>query len=402
MKASAIKRNGDKGNTNMAALNLTNKYIKAAQGLEPQIRAYQDEMENKRRMPLPLVQAMKDAGMFSLSMPKEWGGPEIDPISQIKIVELLSAIDGSVGWATMLGLHAGYFIPYLDQSVARNMYTDLSAFTGGVTKPTGEAVIVNGGYRVSGRWTFGSCCQNSTWLFSGCLVVEDGEPRIGVDGNPEIILCYLPGNAVEVIETWISTGLRGTGSHDYAITDHYVPAERAFNPIHTLSRRSEPLYSMRNMHLANLSGIPLGIARSSIDAVIELTEHKSTRTGSQLREEAHVHTAVAQAEALLGSARGFVFDTMEDIWNALLHSKSISNRQYALYRLSICKAYDNSVEAVDLMYKTGSGSSLYTSHPLDRYFRDIHAAAQHFVVSTKIIEAAGRVLIGLKPGVTTF
>ena len=98
----------------MAALNLTNKYIKAAQGLEPQIRAYQDEMENKRRMPLPLVQAMKDAGMFSLSMPKEWGAPEIDPISQIKIVELLSAIDGSVGWATMLGLHAGYYIPYLD------------------------------------------------------------------------------------------------------------------------------------------------------------------------------------------------------------------------------------------------------------------------------------------------
>ena len=386
----------------MPTVSKTDRYVDAARALGPQILACRDEMESERRMPLALVQSMKEADMFSLSMPREWGGPEVDPITQMRVVEALSTKDGSVGWTAMLGLHSGFFITYLDQAAARRMYTDLGAFTGGVTKPAGTAVAVSGGYQVSGRWTFGSCCQHSTWLFSGCIVVEDGQPRRGLNGAPEIRLCYLPGDAVEVIDTWTSTGLRGTGSHDYAISDFFVPSEHTFDPLHSPSRRSEPLYGMRNMHLSNLGAIPLGIARAAIDSVVELAEHKVTRIDTALANEAHVHAALGRAESLVGSARAFLFDALEDIWASLVGGTAVSARQYALYRLSVCNAYEASVQAVDLMYKTASGTSLYASHPLDRYFRDIHTASQHFVVSTKIVEAAGRVLLGLKPGVPIY
>ena len=376
--------------------------IAAALSLAPHIGAAWGEMEAGRRMPPSLVDAMARAGMFRLSMPMALGGPELDPVTQVRVVEPLSGLDASTGWTAMLGLHAGYFMAFLDEAVAREMYADLDAFTGGVTKPTGTAVIVPGGYRVSGRWTFGSCCQHSRWLFSGCTVVEDGNPRRLPDGSVETRLCYLPGDAIEVIDTWTSTGLRGTGSHDYAARDVFVPAERSFDVLRAPIRRAEPLYGVRNMYLSNLAGIPLGVARAAIDSVVELTRDKQTRIGSNLRDEPLTHIAVARAEAVLGAARAFVYDVLQDIWSTLSAGQTVTSRQQALYRLAICHAYDSGVEAVDLMYKTASGTALYTRHPLDRWFRDIHTAAQHFVVSGKIAEAAGRVLVGQPPGVPSF
>jgi alkylation response protein AidB-like acyl-CoA dehydrogenase len=372
--------------------------LAAARSLGPQILASRDEMEAGRRIPLPLVKAMKQAGLFRLSMPRAMGGPELTPMTQVRVVEALSTFDASVGWTAMLG----YFTAFLDPAAARRMYADLDTFTGGVTKPTGTAVVVPGGYRVSGRWTFGSCCQHSDWLFSGCVVIEDGNPRRLPDGSADIRLCYLPGTAIEVIDTWTSTGLRGTGSHDYSAADVFVPAERTFDVMRSPILRPEPLYGVRNMYLSNLAGIPLGVARAAIDSVLELAEGKKTRIGTSLRDEPLTHLSVARAEALLGAARAFVFDVLEDIWSTLTSSKMVSARQQALYRLAICHVYEAGVEAVTLMFKTASGTALYATHPLDRWFRDIHTASQHFVVSAKIAEAAGRVMVGLRPDVPSF
>src|SRR5262245_2405383 len=301
----------------MARTDTNEHALAAARALTPQIIAKREEMEAERRIPQALVAAMKAAGMFRLSMPRAMGGPELTPMAQVQVVEALSMVDASVGWTAMLGLHAGYFTAFLDAAAARSMYADLDAFTGGVTKPMGTAVVVKGGYRVSGRWTFGSCCQHSDWLFSGCVVVEDGNPRRLPDGSTETRLCYLPGTAIEVIDTWISTGLRGTGSHDYAVTDVFVPAEHTFDVLRSPILRPEPLYGVRNMYLSNLAGIPLGVARAAIDSVLALAESKQTRIGSSLRDEPLTHLSVARAETLLGSARAFVFDVLEDIWSPL-------------------------------------------------------------------------------------
>ena len=376
--------------------------VERARMLKPAILAHRDEMEHCRRMPQRLVGAMADAGLFRLSMPRALGGPELDPLTQLRVVEALSMIDASVGWTAYVGLHSGYFAAFLEPDVARDMYADLDAFTGGATKADGTAVVVPGGYRVSGHWAFGSCCQYSRWIISGCRVVEDGTPRRLSDGSVETRLCYLPGDAIEVVDTWTTTGLRGTGSHDYTANDVFVPSEHTFNIEYSPILSREPLYGMRNMYMINHPGLPLGLARFAIDAVLALCEGKQTRIGSNLRDEPLTQLAVARAETLLGSARSFVFEVFEELWAMLRSGQPVPPRQKALFRLAICNAYEAGAEVVTLMYRTASGTALYASNPLDRCFRDMHTAAQHFAVSSKFAEAAGRVMLGLKPGVPNF
>ena len=152
--------------------------LHAAIALTPMIQDCREEIERGRRLPLHLVDALKQAGVFRMPMPREWGGPELDPMSQLRIIEALSAADASVGWCVMIGCDSGYFSGFLDQQVAREMYPDLDAVTGSALTLTGRAVRVKGGYRVSGRWPFSSGCQHSAWLIGGCLVYDGDQPRL--------------------------------------------------------------------------------------------------------------------------------------------------------------------------------------------------------------------------------
>lgn len=375
------------------------KIVEAALALGPQIKAAVDEMEQSRHLPLPLVQAMQEAGVFRMTMPKEWGGPEADPLTQIRVVEALSLADGSVGWCAMIGSDGGYFSAFLDQTVAREMYQDINAVTATVLRPSGRALAVEGGYRVSGRWKFASGCQHSTWIANSCAVFDGDTPRLTEKGNPQVQVCFMPTPECEIVDTWTTTGLRGTGSHDVEAKEVFVPEERTFNLGRPASHRQSPLYSLPSLFLSNLPGVPLGIARSAIETVRGLVGQKPVMFGNNmLCEEAHIQSAVAQAEALVGSARSYVFDIMGDVWETLVAGNALSTGQRARYRLCMTHLTNACVEAVALMYRAGGGSSLYATHPLDRHFRDIHTLNQHVVVSQKTYQTAGRMLLGLEPG----
>ena len=187
--------------------NEAEQIVEAARALGPQIRATIEEMEQGRHLPAPLVQAMQQAGVFRMTMPHEWGGPEADPLTQIRVVEALSSADGSVGWCSMIGSDGGYFTAFLDQAVAREMYTDINAVTATVLRPSGQALVTKGGYRVSGRWKFASGCQHSTWIANACAVFDDNDtPRLSTKGNPEVLACFMPASECEIIDTWTTTG----------------------------------------------------------------------------------------------------------------------------------------------------------------------------------------------------
>ena len=373
--------------------------VEAARALGPQVWAAVEEMEQGRRLPAAIVQAMQQAGAFRMTMPHEWGGPEADPLTQVRIVEALSTADGSVGWCAMIGSDGGYFTAFMDQAVAREMYPDINAVTATVLRPAGRAVAVKDGYRVSGRWKFASGCQHSTWIANACAVFDDTTPRLSKKGTPEVLVCFMPTPECEIIDTWTTTGLRGTGSHDVEAKEVFVPTERTFNLARPVSQRQSPLYALPSLFLSNLPGVPLGIARSAIDTLIELVGHKPVMFGTNmLREEAHIQAAVAQAEALLGSARSYLFDVMGDLWETLCAGDPLSPPQRARYRLGMTHLTNSCVQAVALMYRAGGGSSLYAAHPLDRHFRDIHTLNQHVVVSQKTYQSAGRMFLGLEPG----
>ncbi len=379
-----------------------NALVAAAISLGPQIRASAAGIEEARRLPALLVEAIKAAGIFRMAMPAAWGGPESDPLTQFQVIEELSAADASVGWCAAIGLSGGYFSAFLDQEVAREMYSDLDAVTGYVVRPTGRAVAVPGGYSVSGRWALGSGCEYSAWMASGCIVHDGDAPRLGLDGRPEMLICYLPSGSFSVLDTWHSTGLRGTGSHDYTAKDAFVPAEQTFNIQNSPIRRDAPLYQTRRMFLFLHAAVALGLARSAVCALVDLVGNKQTLVGTPLREEAFIHSLVANAETLVRAARSYAIDVISDLWETLVAGDAPSPRQRAHYRLAIVHAHAASIQAVNLVYNAGGGSSIHASGPFDRLLRDVHTAAQHVVGSPRTYESAGRLLLGLDAGDPTF
>jgi alkylation response protein AidB-like acyl-CoA dehydrogenase len=134
---------------------------------------------------------MKDAGVFGMAMPRAWGGSELDPLTQFRVIEALAMADGSVGWCAMIGCDGGYVTAFLDQDVARAMYSDLLVPTGAAATTTGQAVRVPGGYRVSGRFPFVSGCHHCQWLWLGCIVLENGVARVDGNGVPETRQCLI-------------------------------------------------------------------------------------------------------------------------------------------------------------------------------------------------------------------
>jgi len=376
--------------------------MEATRALEPLIKSAADTIEAERRLPPAVVEAMQKAGIFRMAVPREHGGPELDPLTQIRVGEELSRMDGSVGWCTMIGVTVGYVRAFMDPAAAERLFSSCDAVAAGQVVPRGRADIVDGGYRVSGRWTFGSGSRHAEVMMAGCMICEKGEPRRLADGQPDTRMLLVPASKCTIIDTWDTTGLRGTGSHDYMIDDVFVPATDTFS-FFDPPRYQRPLYAMPHMFLANHASIPLGIARAAIDTVIELSAHKVMWPSKRpLREEGQVQEAIAWAEASLGSARSYVFDVMEDIWDTLCRGETLSLRQRGLFRIMLVHVHRIAKEAVELMYDTASTSSIFRKHPLDRQMRDILTACQHRVVQTNICRPGGRMLLGLDPNAPFF
>ena len=252
--------------------------LHAAIRLGEQIRDASDEIEQGRRLPTGIAAAMKNAGIFSMPMPLAWGGPELDPLTQFRVIEALAMADGSAGWCAMIGCDGGYVTAFLDQDIGRGMYPDLRVATAVAATTTGQAERVAGGYRVSGRFPFVSGCQHCDWAWLGCVVVENGVPRADENGVPETRQCLLPMSHCEILDTWHTTGLRGTGSNDVVVRDVFVEEARSFSfQDPNLVKRPGPLYAFPFMFMAKGSAPALGIARRAIDALIESAATKPAR-----------------------------------------------------------------------------------------------------------------------------
>jgi alkylation response protein AidB-like acyl-CoA dehydrogenase len=381
--------------------------LHAAIALAPQIRAAGDEIERARRIPPPIAEAMKQAGIFGMVMPRAWGGPELDPPTQFRIIETLAMADGSVGWCAMIGCDSGYVSAFLDQDVARRMYSDILVATGAGATPTGKATRVPGGYRVDGRFPFVSGCHHCEWLWLGCIVNEDGTPSLDGNGVPETRQCFVKVSQSEILDTWHTTGLRGTGSNDVVVRDVFVPAEQTFSfQDPGLIKRPGPLHAFPFLFIAKGPAAALGIARHAVDALLENATSKPARrytlgdrleAPKVLRDEVFVQEAVGRAETLLTSARAYFFDVMGDLWATLVKGGGPSETQLARFTTAHAHVIGVCVEVVQLVYKAVGGAGVYEKAPFDRCLRDILTMNQHVAGSLRTYEMAGRILLGLAP-----
>ncbi len=373
--------------------------LNAARALEPLVRSLSYRFDRERRLPVELARALGDAGLFAMWLPAAIGGAELAPIPFLEVIEELSRQDGSVGWCTVIPAGYGRLAGAMPIDAAREIFGSGRAVLLGTLNPTGKATAVPGGYRVSGRWGYGSFIDHGQWVLGNCVTDDGGAP---------FRLCIVPHPEVEVFDTWHVGGLRGTGSNDYRFNDLFVPEARAVPLVGFSPPPVQPgaLYAvpMTSTFVSCIATVALGIARAAIEALTEIAAAKTpTGSASVLREKPLAQADRARAEGLVRSGRAFLFDELGACYDDALAGREVSVRRRALVRLAACQATQNAIQAVDLMYACGGGTSLLETNRLERCFRDVHAAGQHVAVAAQSnLEPVGRVLFGLDPGQARF
>jgi len=360
-----------------------------AQDLVPWIRAQADTIEARRRLPEDVVAKLRAAGVFRMNMPRRWGGPEMTSMKQNEVIEVLSQADASVGWCTMIGCDSGIYSGYLDDAVAREMYPRLDMVQAGWVYPVGQAHRVAGGYKVTGTWMFGSGCTHADWLAGGCVVFEDGAMAMGPNGLPQWRIMISEPSQYEILDTWFTTGLAGSGSNDYRCSEVFVPEERSFSFFEP--KRPGNLWKRPDTLLRKMSAIPLGLARSAIDTVTNIVAEKvELPSFKRYRDLPRVQSAIAEAESVLGAARAYVYDSLSVQWEKLEADVELTKTERANVWLSRTNAFQSARRVVQLMY----GSAIYSrKSPLDRHLRDIETICQHIVAQTRGWETVGAMLL---------
>jgi alkylation response protein AidB-like acyl-CoA dehydrogenase len=382
----------------------SNSILAATQSLAPLIAESAGEMNADRQLPARLVDALRALGAFRMAVPRVYGGLELDPLTQVRVVEELSRMDGSVGWCAMISTAGSFGAAFLEPAIAHRLCGDQDFSLAGQVVPAGRADLVDGGYRVSGRYRLGSGCRHASIMSGGCIVFEGGKPR-RLDGDRlEVRAMLFPPSSCKILDTWHTTGLAGTGSNDFTVEDVFVPFDESWSFLER-PHCAEPLYRFSPLFLVSHAGVPLGLARAAIDEVIELSQHKELVPDPHklfgrrlLREDSRAHDAVAIAEGNLAAARSFAYASLEELWSALIHDEKLSSRQRALYRIMLIHVHRIAKEVIESMYDLAATSAIYRSSPLDRIMRDILTACQHGVVHPKMYRPAGRMLLGLHAG----
>jgi len=385
----------------MVRSTLARDVVACAAALAPQIRAARAEVESGRRLPAALAQALNRAGLFQLSLPRSMGGPEADPLTSLRAIEALSRADGSVGWCAMISSSVAAFAGWLQADVGRAMFGQPPDFRGaGSFRPEGEAQLVDGGYRVRGRWDYASGIDHANWLFFNCKIVDGNGPHLSPAETPETRMMLAPVESATVFDTWHVLGMCGTGSNDFVLDDVFVPAEHTF-PLYGPPQEPGPLYNPRMSLVggwAVTAGNSLGMARGAMDAFVELASTSGTTISKTLlRDRPVVQVTVAEAEAIISAARAYLLDAVGTAWQAAWDGVEDPVRELAQARVAITHAMRESLRAVDLLFHAAGTNAIHRRHPLERYFRDVHVAVQHGAAALSNFESAGQALLGLRP-----
>jgi alkylation response protein AidB-like acyl-CoA dehydrogenase len=368
-----------------------------------EIRSMAAQAEAERRLPTDLLNDLMDARLFSIYTPHEFGGLDLPLPDALQVVEEVSRHDGSTGWTVALGLANSIFTSVLSPTAAARVLGNGSALIAGAPAFGVAARPVEGGFRLTGRWAYNSGAPNANWIAAAFPVFDGDAPRMG-PGGPEMVFAFLPPSDVQIVDTWHVTGLRGSGTQDLYVENVFVPHEMTGGfslPAGPRPARDCVLTRVPFFTLLGVAQSPpacLGIARRAIEEFRQIAATKQSAFGPRLGEQVQAHEGLAHAEALVRSARSYFFENVGMIWDAATGGRELSPEERASVRIASLTAAENSVAAVDLLYRLAGTTAIFQSSPLERCWRDLHTAAQHMQVQDGRWETAGRVLFGLDPG----
>ena len=376
----------------------TDPLLDLAAELAEAFRERSDEIEAARRIPADVSLRMADAGFYRMGAPQSIGGLETAPATSSEVFEILARGDASCAWVAFIGMTSSTALAALPASSAQAILADPQTLVTGVFAPTGAAERCDGGFRVSGRWQWGSGSQNAQWVLGGCQLLEAGEPMRDAKGRPRSTMVLMPTSEIRFDDTWHTSGLCGSGSLDYEADDVFVPDDRVVGFCREGLPPLTPLSAFPNFSLLALGigAVCMGIARAAIDDLVELATAKA-RTGSRktIAERSASQAALAQAEADLRSARQLFYATLDEAWNRANAGEAIDLPQRRDLRLATTNAVMRSVGVVDAMVALAGGTAVYRSSRLQRQFRDIHVAKSHIMVAPSTLEVIGASLFGI-------
>ena len=378
--------------------NDTQSLLEAARKLLPMIRSSADRIEADRELPRPLFEALADAGLFKLLIPHNVGGAEIDLLAYVQLLEELGKADASTGWVVNQCAVFATYAARIPHDVARSIWIDTPrSIVANTPVATARAVAVPGGYRVTGRQGFSSGCRHAAWLAARALILENGQPRVE-DGRPEERYLFVPVAEAELLDTWHVRGMRGTGTHDFAVRDVFVPAEHTVLQAGAPLLENGPLYQFprRLLFAAGDAAVSLGAARACLDTFFELAGAKTPRSmQAPLRDQPVVQATVGRSEAHLRSARAFLTESVREIWSEAAATGAMTLERRAVLRLATTHAIRLAVDVVDSVYNAAGVTAIFEGNPIQRHFQDIHVISQHTQARLAHYELIGKYALGL-------
>ena len=372
--------------------------LEAVQEVGPSIAERSSEIEAARRLPLEVVELLKPTGAFRMFAPAELDGPGVTPLEALEALAELAYHDGAVGWCSMISSTTTLLSYRMADDYAHEIFGSRDSITGGFVAPMGRATPVDGGLKVTGRWAWGSGTQHCTWVGGGCLLVdESGTPTPRQDGLKNPFVFFSPAD-VEWLDNWDVSGLKGTGSGDYQVSEAFVPEGRWVQLSAADPHREHPLaeFSFFGLLACGVASCAVGIGRRAIDELVDLARTKNPQGSSKpLASRTPIQADVAIAEAKLAAAWALMVQTVDDSWESAQTLTPATDEQKRLLRLCATHATQTAAEVCELMYKAAGGAAVYKTSPIQRTFRDCYVATQHAMVAPRTMELFGRMRLGI-------
>lgn len=354
------------------------------------LRARREEFQQLRHVPRDIVERFKKLGIYRGLVPEQFGGAGWNARRFMETIEAISAADGSAGWVASFGFATKYISSLPSDTLAEIYANGPDIVVAGAVFPPQPVEEVGDGFKVNGRWGFGSGCMCADIIGVGIKVEgeQGGLPR----------MAWMPPEKVRIDENWNTMGMLGTGSHDLVVEDVIVP--RHYTAIRGSAPTVDcPSYRYPSMAMAAqvLSVVGLGVAREAIDEVVGIATAKNSITGAPIMaDRPGFQIALAQIEAQLRSARAWFYEATDMVWDKAVSGAEITKEDQGLLRIASTHAAKTGADVARRAFELAGTTGIFAGHPLQRYLNDALVVAQHAFMNDGTWQAGGQALMGLE------
>ncbi len=358
-----------------------------AVALKPTLLARVPKADELRRIPDETIADFQAAGFFKMLQPSRWGGLELDPQTFFDVQMTVASACPSSAWVLgVVAVHAWQLALFPPEAQDEVWGADPSTLISSSYAPTGKVARTEGGYRISGRWSFSSGCDHCQWVFLGGFVASETEGK-----PPEMRTFLVPRADYKIDDTWHVAGLKGTGSKDIVIEGAFVPEHRTHKLIDGFKRNSPgnalntaPLFRLPfgQIFVRSVSTSAIGAAQGALEAFLDVAAKRvAAGDGTKVSEDPTTQSVCARAAELIDDAKVVLARNFDEMMSICRAGGEMAVDRRVRFRYESSMAVVQCVEAVDLLFTASGGRAIFLSSPLLRYFLDVHAARAHYANS---------------------